>query len=285
MSEALSSSEIEDVLSSIRRLVSEDMRPAPRMPAAQAAGDKLILTPALRVVQNEGRLHLNLPSEDSHPAIEDVMAQVSAGVDQQGEIWESETGDVAPAPEATSTGTEWMLAEADDQPIDGWEDEVMGGDTRAAAGLVNDGDFQAEADDLYHLPEDPDAVAAPLAEPVAQALPGWAQQADSADEETAAQEPWTGGTVEPDQAWADEAEAQVLEELQGAAPAPDLNHDEFLLHQTEERALVDEDVLREIVRDIIREELQGRLGERITRNIRKLVRAEIARVMAADDLL
>jgi hypothetical protein len=34
------------------------------------------------------------------------------------------------------------------------------------------------------------------------------------------------------------------------------------------------------VRDLIREELQGDLGERITRNVRKLVRAEIARVMA-----
>jgi hypothetical protein len=39
------------------------------------------------------------------------------------------------------------------------------------------------------------------------------------------------------------------------------------------------------VRDVLREELQGRLGERITRNIRKLVRAEIARVMASEELL
>ena len=37
------------------------------------------------------------------------------------------------------------------------------------------------------------------------------------------------------------------------------------------------------VRDIIREELQGALGERITRNVRKLVRAEIARAMAVRD--
>ena len=39
--------------------------------------------------------------------------------------------------------------------------------------------------------------------------------------------------------------------------------------------------LRDMVREIVREELQGALGERITRNVRKLVRAEINRVMAS----
>ena len=46
---------------------------------------------------------------------------------------------------------------------------------------------------------------------------------------------------------------------------------------------LNEDILREIVRDMIREELQGTLGERITRNVRKLVRAEINRALAAHD--
>ena len=48
------------------------------------------------------------------------------------------------------------------------------------------------------------------------------------------------------------------------------------------RKLVEE-MLRDLVRDIIREELQGALGERITRNVRKLVRAEIARAVALRD--
>ena len=46
----------------------------------------------------------------------------------------------------------------------------------------------------------------------------------------------------------------------------------------------DEQVLRDLVRDLIREELQGALGERITRNVRKLVRTEIARFIASQDL-
>ncbi|MGL5012405.1 MAG: hypothetical protein ACRC6I_21255, partial [Paracoccaceae bacterium] len=45
MVERMSSVEIEDVLSSIRRLVTEDLRPKPVL-----VEDKLILTPALRVV-------------------------------------------------------------------------------------------------------------------------------------------------------------------------------------------------------------------------------------------
>lgn len=59
---------------------------------------------------------------------------------------------------------------------------------------------------------------------------------------------------------------------QGAAPvqpaAPPLAEDE---------RIIDESTLRQIVADIVRQELQGELGERITRNIRKLVRAEVAR--------
>ena len=48
--------------------------------------------------------------------------------------------------------------------------------------------------------------------------------------------------------------------------------------------LLDEDALRDIVSETVREELQGALGERITRNVRKLVRREIHRALAAQEL-
>ena len=48
--------------------------------------------------------------------------------------------------------------------------------------------------------------------------------------------------------------------------------------------VVDEDDLRPIVARMIRDELQGELGERITRNVRKLVRREILRALAARDV-
>ena len=41
--------------------------------------------------------------------------------------------------------------------------------------------------------------------------------------------------------------------------------------------VIDEAVLQEIVAQMVRQELQGAMGEKITHNIRKLVRAELAR--------
>ena len=54
MTEPVSNAEIEDVLSSIRRLVSEDSRvPARRAVEPQhEAADRLVLTPSLRVADN-----------------------------------------------------------------------------------------------------------------------------------------------------------------------------------------------------------------------------------------
>lgn len=51
-----------------------------------------------------------------------------------------------------------------------------------------------------------------------------------------------------------------------------------------EDSYLDEDSLRDLVSEIVRSELQGALGERITRNVRKLVRREIHRALAAQDL-
>ena len=48
--------------------------------------------------------------------------------------------------------------------------------------------------------------------------------------------------------------------------------------------VIDEDALAEMVARIVRQELQGELGERITRNIRKLVRAEVARELQMRNL-
>ncbi len=44
-------------------------------------------------------------------------------------------------------------------------------------------------------------------------------------------------------------------------------------------SVMDEGQLRALVMEIVRQELQGKLGERITSNVRKLVRREIARAM------
>ena len=47
---------------------------------------------------------------------------------------------------------------------------------------------------------------------------------------------------------------------------------------------VDEEVLRSLVSDIVKNELQGRLGERITRNVRRMVRHEIEKALSLKSL-
>ncbi|WP_426031550.1 hypothetical protein [Cypionkella sp. TWP1-2-1b2] len=276
MSEPLSSTEIEDVLSSIRRLVSDDMRPAPKL--AVAAGDKLILTPALRVVQTEAELPDPVPMfvavprsnlMDAPPdtqrnglgsGLGGVVASVGAAVDASPDDWEAEIGDSAPQPDmAADIGltNPWSLP-ADDALDDVLPDEPLASDE---AGAAPHDHFE------YHAA----AAAAPAQ------TPAWAQadEIGQDDEAEAAIAP-LHGTLEPDPVWADAAEASVL----AALAEPDAADDDDAFDQA---MRFDEDVLRELVRDMLREELAGKMGERITRNIRKLVRAEIARALAAQE--
>ncbi len=246
MSDAMSSVEIEDVLSSIRRLVSEDLRPVTRQAAPILVDDKLILTPALRVVAEAisgaasdsaarpmplPRLHLG-----AEPVVEGLVASLEQAVEAQGLDWESEVGDPAPA----TVAFEWTS-----------------------------GAWSAQ----------PNAADAPGAEIVAEAArpepaPSWSQEDPGepiADEVTLSDMP-DEAAAEPDLFWADQAEAEVVAGLSEAEPEPQAAFGSEMTF--------DEEVMRDLVRDLIREELQGGLGERITRNVRKLVRAEIARALA-----
>ena len=239
MSEAMSSVEIEDVLSSIRRLVSEDLRPGPRsmtkaevarQEVAAKADEKLILTPAFRVVAEAEpvrptplrRLHLG-----AEPVARVVASTLERTVAAQSSEWESEVGD----PPLLVGDMEWTE--------DGW-----------AAPM-------------------PTAEVVQFIQPLSDATPSWAQvepeaaEPDFTDAEAVDPAPIT----EPDRQWADQAEAEAVAQLEAQpAPSPDLR--------------LDEQVLRDLVREMILEELQGNLGERITRNVRKLVRAEIARAIS-----
>lgn len=296
----MSSVEIEDVLSSIRRLVSEDLRPAAgqtRAPAAAGPGpDKLILTPALRVV-----------SEDAPAPLGQMVAGLGAAVDAYEEPWESETGDAGPmdmaAPAEGAGRARLHLAEAmradiaaagtpeaapapmvelaEEAPVAAAVAEVVALTAPEAAEEI--------AKDLAAEPPEAslaDRVAEVLAEEIlaqsatttpAPQVPGWAQEGEDEGAETLAT---AGATLEPDSDWADAAEAEALEELADEAAVPDT-----AAYARQEAPALDDEALRDLVRELIVQELQGPLGERITRNIRKLVRAEIARALASDELL
>jgi hypothetical protein len=271
MSEALNSIGNEDVLSSIRRLVSDDLRPAGALARPPAEGGKLLLTPALRVVSSQPA------STAPQPPIDALFARVSAGMDQQPDDWESEAGDIGPDAQGAPMVEDVDAAQWEAHRVDAYAEPVFILKTPEQRAVTQAETLSGQASSGHES-----AATLDDSEP----LPGWAQSHGAEEAESPAAEPWVTGTVEPDQAWADQAEAAVLQELAAAAPLSDRTAEALEAEDADDLALpIDEAMLREIVRDVLREELQGPLGKRITRNIRKLVLAEIARVMASEELL
>lgn len=350
MSEPMSSVDIEDVLSSIRRLVSEDLRPAARQAKAEAAAaaptmaaEKLILTPALRVTPEEAAAQQaaaeeaisveptfhsirHVAAEPTAASIESVVTVVSAGVDAHGDDFEAILGDPAPQFDhdlAQAFGQDWPLHDDGAAPVEGdfgpeapfvnvvhfdgpVEETVTAVDFDGAdlsADHTQDLDAGPSDDSLaVEIPEaearivlEYDAeVSAPVAEDAAatdlvaevadpEVSSVWDQAEDevSAVDKDFAEPVATEAATDADTAWADAAEADVIAEL-----SDEIETEAILRMDSasdfEERAF-DEEMMRDLVRDMIREELQGTLGERITRNVRKLVRAEIARALAVRD--
>lgn len=255
MSEPKITPEIEDVLSSIRRLVSEDLHPpgrgtrqgaalptaAGQAPAEQVPAEKLILTPALRVVEPDAS------AGAAPPAMQDVVARLGAAVDATPGDWEAPEGDPS-AWDSLDPPARLHLSPVTFAPDP--FDPVISAPLAAMA-------------------PDPATVAAP------EDPPRRRRRSPPPQPEALAPETLDPATLA--EGWADRAEAEVRARLArdlGAAPAA---------AQHSEGMAFDEEVLRGLVRDILREELAGTLGERITRNVRKLVRAEIARALAVRD--
>ena len=235
MSEPVSNSEIEDVLSSIRRLVSDDARPtlnrsgASTAPPEDEAG-RLVLTPAFRVAEEA---EVAEPDEAEEPPADppaDDVLQLNAEDHAPANMdWAADpTPSGLSALEQTIAELEAAVGDREDEwEPDGSEDEDEALDRmptfdQVAAKVVGI-DFKSKQE------------------------PAFESEIFEAVEETA-----------KEQLAADE----------------DFDEDGF----------VDEDALRDIVGEIVRQELQGPLGERITRNVRKLVRREVQRAMAARDI-
>ena len=227
MSDPMTNVEIEDVLSSIRRLVSEDTRPPQRpAPDPKKAPGKLVLTPALRVVADAGPAPMAAPARPRSAAPsaatspfdsvshEAAAAVLEAALSARGDDWEPDGSEVLP------TATPWVVEWEADSP------------TAPQPALV-------------------DADAAP------------AVQAGIADDDDLGID------------WQDDSLPTTL-----APAAQSLLADDSDIEET----VIDAAALQDLVRDILREELQGPLGELITRKVRKLVRAEINRALAARDL-
>lgn len=312
MSDPVTNLQIEDVLSSIRKLVSEEVRAQTRpRPAREAEGmrDKLILTPAQRV-------------NDETPE-DDVMAEFGGAAAEEGDFDidafsrdlladtdEEEVGDEPTDFAGETVSPSQALFHHTPLPgDDDYEDEGANAapalDLSAFPSTPADDDagetafLPNEAEDLHDDlfdPDDPAATAAEDPEPEEEMamIPsflrsrGVRSMSQRIGELPATAAP--SDVTETDQ-------AMVWEDHLGAAPAPapasaeeiegDVWADRDALESAmaAPEALIDEEVLRDMVSEIVRQELQGALGERITRNVRKLVRREIQRALTAHDLL
>lgn len=298
MSEAVTNAEIEDVLSSIRRLVSENAGAEPQGEAAaplttvppvapEAAApvapvtpepaapepapiDKLVLTPAFRV--HDGGQGHDVPSASQGAKPEPVLLSDPL----------PDTPEIAPeiAPETAQGEAEGAEAAAK-ATLPDWEagaaveiDESA--DWSEVSGALEDVVAPAEAEDLESRIAELEAV-------IGEAPGEW--EPDGSEEEV--EEPQT--VVFEHAAWSARREnlapqeAEVVEEPVAepveAVEESASEEGDTLFDAGFEEALIDEEVLREMVQKLVREELQGTVGERITRNVRRLVRREIQRAL------
>lgn len=246
---------IEDVLSSVKRLVSEDGRKvsdadtatAPRKPG------RLVLTDALRVGDAPKSEPLKLepkysPEDSAKPmllrACDIVQPGEAANHDGAEEVGDETTSDNPTGSlSAKIEALEAAIARTEDQwEPDGDSDDAYSGTPSKALHWIPAPTFEEEnAEDV---------------------------DAPSGEADAATEEPATfvrhGDTPKADPV-EDDAPEEAIE-------------DEVGLSASEEEAL------REMIAEVVRSELQGALGERITRNVRKMVRREIHRALTAKEL-
>lgn len=303
MSDPVTNMQIEDVLSSIRKLVSEEVRAQTRPNKASEPlrrNDKLILTPAQRVPEDdEAAAESDYAGPEAGPEFDmDAFSRdlQSDEVDSVAETFEPEAGPVEPLFRHGRAGRtvagqslSSLAAEA------GFEDEGANAGTPLDMAAFADG----LVDEItFALDDDHDDLIAPEEdEPATATIPSFLRSrgVSSLDTRIAAVPPAPEPEVAPepepeslsweDHLYAEEDEAADLpmapEEIDGdiwaEAGTPEDDTDQGLM--------IDEEILRDMVSEIVRQELQGALGERITRNVRKLVRREIQRALTAHDLL
>ena len=296
MSDPVTNADIEDVLSSIRRLVTEDKPPsaAPK----PAAADRLVLTPALRVMDSE------TPEEIRSADAADVTEDVSSAVDgaplselPEPELLEGHELVDLDSNESAKRNLEARIAELEAVISDNggqWEQDGEEGSDNAG-GTVESLTWDDEASLEAEAASDPEPeieeaqmaelVEEPEAEPIAP-MPFLRHQFHTPEDKDVEAEVEEAELVTPEE----ESEVQDADALieEPTMDAPEV--DDFPVEEPFEEPyeghdfVVDEEALRALVVEIVHQELQGKLGERITRNVRNLVRREVHRALTSQEL-
>lgn len=315
MSEPVTNVAIEDVLSSIRRLVSEDgrVRPLPKYPQQERLADydavdnksapdskveKLVLTPALRVAEDDGAQD-PVVDQDSSPLQHDEIDADTASLSDEAVSHDDGrvNHDLAAQDDAVLDDAAVQVADggaADAVPDPDWSDDVpLTTEDVAHAIAWEDHSAEPAPESSQAEEDDQDTFLADIMDIVGSA-------ADTPATEPAEQDHVTQGYETQDDHEAPEHSAQdgsagdhssfvfasVRDDSGAIGRDAGAYEDEPVAHSLfdEDDTFLDEEMLRELVTDIVRQELQGALGERITRNVRKLVRREIHRALSSHEL-
>ncbi|ETX14888.1 hypothetical protein OCH239_20575 [Roseivivax halodurans JCM 10272] len=260
-------SEIEDVLSSIRRLISEGTRdPAGEGGDASASEvPALVLTPQQRIGDDAARSEPK-PMMLDNPLI--LPGDETAGSAREPLDTGTDRGEGQPDEAAATT----PRSDPSERPVV----------TPATGGASDDGRSPAPGG-FGNTPEEgvgtsPQESEAEMTAVALHALHGHETRED-------VEEARVSHALEDKLA---ELEAIVLQADDGRdavpEPAPNQVSTGGTTGGTHAGATLDEEALRQLIAEVVREELQGALGERVTRNLRKLVRREIERALATRDV-
>jgi hypothetical protein len=243
--------DIEDFVSSVRRLVSVDARDRPV--SRDLGQDRLVLTPAQRV------------SSEVAP-LADPLVLTARVKDEPPVVAADPVLTVAPV----GDGVEIVEAE--------WEEEIWAEPEPPLAELALGAEEAEVVTDVG--PEQTGPEFNPSTPEKIESDSPWAEVGDDwLDEDLELLSP---GQTPP------MAQQPVDEAAEVQAKRPDvlkLSADDMLTDgEGNPLTVLDEAALQQIIRQLIRDELKGVLGERITQSVRKLVRAEINRALAAHAL-
>ena len=309
MSDPVTNVEIEDVLSSIRRLVSDGDKartrdPAPEPAEAQPAPsveepsvsepaeagsekpEKLVLTPALMIVGAEQA------NEESTADADETWFEPEADAEVFDDVEAPDQSEAEPDMTHAEEGTPSDLV-FEEEPTASQMDEDASGDDAPVTGSEQASDRSelvatiAELEAAFgetsedYEPDGGDTMGQTIAWPGSSRQPS-----DEIEDAEPVQETEATSNVDP-QLNAEEPSAQADTSAATEAAADDVD-DEYgdddldgLLDAG--GVALDEAALRALVGEIVREELTGPMGERITRNVRKLVRREIYRILSSQE--
>ncbi|WP_425080386.1 hypothetical protein [Ruegeria arenilitoris] len=278
---------IEDVLSSIKRLVTEEDRKIPGVMASSNTRKpgRLVLTDALRVgevaVKEKPQPEKAEPVYKAEDSVKpmllracDIVKHAEPAVEQQTttEPEDGLTGSLSAKIEALETA----IARTEDQwePDGDSEDAYSGTPTKPLEWAA---EVETPAKPLEWAAEDEFNITYSAKISQAETIH---EDVDTATKATFVRDPAVVASAQ-----AVKSEAKELHVRPTGKNAQTAGKDLPVMNTaplaTGQGALtLDEDAMRVLIAQVVREELQGVLGQRITRNVRKMVRREIYRALA-----